>query len=252
MKPVGFVVFACCSIPKYRQQLEDCYATWIQDALEANCLVRVYAGECPEDMNPELRALCQNVEFGDSYFSATYKQWCGLEDMAKNQEPTHFTFICGTDTYVNIKNLLDFLKEYNDSTPALFGNGDGKGCVDKKVYSYYSGGGGLILNRAGLLKIAPDIYRFVDWWLQTTGDYVTYIDSSGNEILQNLLTACDCALCIVCQQHGIEQVTIPDSKMTGGGNHTSACLDFPNMISCHFMLHEDFYECHALIHSLKN
>lgn len=249
MKPVGFVVFGCLTVPKYRQQIEDAYATWVQDALATDCIVRFYTGEIPVDLNPELAKLCTDVTFGDSYFSATYKQWCGLDDMLKNQEATEFVFVCGTDTFINVANLLSFLKTQQKEEAAVFGSGELQGMVDERLYSYFSGGAGILLNQLALKSIVPEIQDFFQWWLDVAGTYAEYNDVSGNTVSHMLLFACDCALCILCERLGIQKLIISESKMYGGGTHNSARIDFPTMISCHSMLHDDFYDCHRRVHT---
>lgn len=249
MKPVGFVVFGCLTVPKYRQQIEDAYATWVIDALAADCIVRFYTGEIPADLDPKIARLCTDVTFGDSYFSATYNQWCGLEDMLKVQDATEFVFVCGTDTFINVENLIKYLKHHQYEFPAVFGSGEIKGMVDGKLYTYFSGGAGIVLNHLALKTIVPELLDFIEWWLLVTGTYAEYKDASGNTVTQMLLFACDCALCILCERLGILSVNISESKMYGGGTHNSECIDFPNMISCHNMLHDDFYDCYRRIHA---
>lgn len=100
-----------------------------------------------------------------------------------------------------------------------------------------------------LKKIVPEIQNFLQWWLDVAGTYAEYKDASGNTVSQMVLFACDCALCILCERLGIQKVQISESQLYGGGTHTSACIDFPNMISCHNMLHDDFYDCHKRIHN---
>ncbi len=250
MKSVGFVVFGCLTIPKYRQQIEDACATWVQDALAADCIVRFYTGEIPADLDPKIANLCSNVDFGDSYFSATYKQWCGMDDILKCQAPTEFTFICGTDTFINVKNLLENLKIQKKGVPIVLGSGKLHGMVDGTLYSYFSGGAGIILNRLAMEIVVPKIHDFFQWWLEVAGNYTEYKDASGSTVSQMLLFACDCALCIVCEQNGIQKIELSETILYGGGTHTSPCIDFANMISCHNMLHDDFYDCYTRIHTM--
>lgn len=242
---VGFAIFGCLTIPKYRQQIVDAYSTWVTVAIKRGCPVRFFVGTIPDDcdLDPQLLELCVNVEYGDSYLSATYKQWIGLCHMYECLDPCDFYFTAGTDTFVCVDRFLSFLKSYVQKEPLLLGSGNATAQIGTTEYSYFSGGAGLCLNHKALTIILPHAADFLAWYLDAAA--VPVQDRDG--VIRNHMFACDLQLVILCQSHGVELIQVSESLMLGSGNHKSELLDKQNYITCHHMGHEDFYDAQSVL-----
>lgn len=250
MRPVGFVVFGCLTVPKYKQQIEDAYATWVQDALAANCLVRFYTGEIPTDLDPEIARLCVNVKFGDDYYSASFKQWRGFEHMVYELEPCSWYFTSGTDTFVHVKNCLSMLKEYMEDTRLLC-LGGGRGCetVSGNKTTYFSGGAGIFINKSALEVICEAIPEFMNWWLQTEMVNHKFYNEEGYYCEKTLFGASDLQLGILCQRNNIFEISLGSELLDGASSYKDVIPKLNSILTCHNMLHEDFYDCHRRIHA---
>jgi hypothetical protein len=242
---VGFAIFGCLTIPKYKQQVVDVYSTWASTAIKRGCPVKFFVGDIPDDseLDPQLLELCVNVGYGDSYLSATYKQWVGLCHLYECLDPCNFYFTAGTDTFVCVDRFLSFLKSYIQKEPLLIGSGNAVAQIASIEYSYFSGGAGLCLNRKALTFILPHIGDFLSWYLDAAA--VPVQDRDG--VIRNHMFACDLQLVVLCQNQGVELVQISESLMLGSGNHKSAFLDKAKFLTCHHMSHEDFYDVQSVL-----
>jgi hypothetical protein len=243
MPRVGFVIFGCLTLPKYYQQVLDCWSTWCADALKHDCPVYFYTGPTEVEGIPEdLKARCIDCEYGDSYFSATYKQWIGLDHITTKEPDCDFYFLCGTDTYIRIPELLRRLETIDPKQPLQIGGGLMPTAFKETRYSYFSGGAGILLSRAASLIIQPVILSFLEEWLDTAWEPVRIEHSDGTVWEANILFACDAALGVLCVRLEIPNIELGDSIMYGAGNHQSEILDKVNWISCHLMTHDNFME----------
>jgi hypothetical protein len=249
MPKLGIIIFGCLTVPKYREQIEDCYATWVKDALEVGCIVRFYTSTIPEDIEPELAKLCVNVYEYDGYFSATFKQWRGFQHMYTTFEPCNFYFTCGTDTFLNIKNALKVLEPYSPTKNYQLGGLAVEEQLDGKVYSYFSGGAGIFVSRATMDYIVPKIDEFIPWWLSVAGVYKETVNPDGTIRMNSLLFACDLALGVLCTMIDAKNVCVGEERMLGSGNHKTPGIKLNDLISCHNMLHDDFYEYYRMIYT---
>ncbi len=243
MPRVGFIVFGCLTKPKYKQQVLDCWNTWGTDALDRDCPVWFYTGKVPsEDLPSELASRCIDCGYDDSYFSATFKQWVGLDDSINRENSCDFYFLCGTDTYVRIPELLERLRTV-DATHELQLGGSFNYTAYKGVQqTYFSGGAGILLTRPAALKLQPQIEGFLQEWMDTAHEPVRVEHPNGTVWVVNILFACDAGLGILCNRLGIQSVQLGDWLMYGAGNYMSPILEPHSWISCHLMTHEDFEE----------
>jgi hypothetical protein len=249
MSYLGIIIFGCLTIPKYKQQVIDCYATWVKDALNAGCLVRFYVGDIPDDISPELKALCINLEQGDDYLSATFKQWRGFEHMVESFEACDWYTTCGTDTFYNISNILQELQTFDSSKPYYIGGGMGKEPVDGKYYTYYSGGAGIFLSKPALVSILEEIPDFMPWWFQVACR-ILMPNETGEENPKSILGASDLQIGILCHKLSIQFCSLGSDRLVGISNHNGPGLEKEKLLSCHLMTHDDFYEYWSFIHHL--
>lgn len=241
-RPIGFVVFGCLTVPKYKEQVIDCWKTWAQDAIDAGCLVRFYVGEIPDDIDPALREVCVNIDQGDSYMSATFKQWRGLEHMVTTLPPCKLYFTAGTDTFVNIDGAMELVETYKNFPLVVIGGGKGCEEVEGHRIDYFTGGAGIFISQMALLLILDDLPEFMPRWISST------MEPKGNYITPTcieykvLLAASDLQLGCLCHQHPqIEWISLPD-RMWGDRTYKGEGVDRKTLISCHHMKHDDFYE----------
>jgi hypothetical protein len=235
MHEIGFVIFGCLTIPKYKEQVLDAYATWVQEALKLGCLVRFYVGDIPDDLEHELARLCMNVNEGDSYLSAMFKQWRGLEEMAL--EPCKWYMTCGTDTFVNVKNALTLLKKYDHNKKLLIGGGKGSETIDGSLVEYFTGGAGIFLTSSVLKNILPEIPDFIPWWMNHT--LVPTVSTIGDKVEVKYITAaCDLQLCYLCKE--VEKISLPE-LLWGDRTYLGEGVNKDTLVTCHHMKHDDFY-----------
>jgi hypothetical protein len=247
MPKLGLVIFGCLTKPKYRQQIEDCYATWVRDALDAGCLVRFYVGTIPEDINPELKSICIDLEQGDDYLSAMFKQWKGFEHILSIESPCDFYFTCGTDTFLNIPNTLNQLEVYNSKDLLYIGGGEGEESVEGVRYRYFGGGAGVFLSYPALEKVLEKVPDFIPWWISIGFKRFDCIEN-GVKINKCFVGASDLQLGILCYQTDIPKLSLGSTILVGDGTHNREGLDKDTLLSCHLMKHEDFYDYWNYIH----
>jgi hypothetical protein len=250
MKELGIIIFGCLTKPKYREQIEDCYNTWVKDAIKNNCIVRFYVGDIPEDIDPNLKEFCVDLQQGDDYISATFKQWKGFEDIIENSESCKFYFTCGTDTFLNVKNALKELENYNYNNKLYIGGGYGEEPVDEIKYKYFSGGAGVFLSRPALGILLEEIPNFIPWWMYAGNRMVDYIDETGIKKQKSILGASDLQIGILCHKNNIEFISFGHLRCIGDGTHNREGADKSNIISCHLMKHNDFYDYHNYLNKI--
>lgn len=250
VKPIGFVVFGCLTVPKYRQQIEDAYATWMQDALTAECSVRIFTGEITADLDAGLAKLCVNVNFGDNYYSASFKQWRGFEHMLYEVEPCSWYFTCGTDTFVHIPNVLSMIKEYENDTRSLcIGGHRCSETVNGQPVEYFSGGAGIFVNRVAVEQLCEAVPEFIDWWMRTEMVDHNFLDENGLLVKKTVFGASDLQLGVLCKQCKITEISIGSERLDGASSYKDVVPKLASILTCHNMLHDDFYDCHRRIHA---
>jgi hypothetical protein len=241
MPRVGFIVFGCLTKPKYKQQLIDCWNTWASDALEYGCSVWFYTGHVtPEDLPQGMATKCIDCGYDDSYFSATFKQWVGLDDSIIRDPECDFYFLCGTDTYVRIPELLQKLRTIDATQELQLGGSFNRTAYKGIQQTYFSGGAGILLTRPAALKLQPHIESFLQEWIDTAHEPVPVEHPDGTVWAATILFACDVGLGVLCNRLEIKSVELGDWLMYGAGNHKSSILEPNRWISCHLMSHEDF------------
>jgi hypothetical protein len=242
MKKLGIVIFGCLIKEKYREQVEDCYKTWVRDAIEYGCLVRFYVGNIPSDLDPALKDICVDLEVGDDYLSASLKQWRGFEHMVGSLEECEFYYTCGTDTFLNVKNALKELEAFDSGKKFCIGGGMGEEPVEDFVVKYFSGGAGIFLTGAALFDVLDELPNFMCIWMSNGPRIVTFTDADGVRKNKSILGACDLQLGILCSKVGVKNISLGSLKLIGHGTHNTEGADKKELVSCHLMKHNDFYE----------
>ena len=103
MYDIIFCIFGCDTIPKYKNEILKINETWGKIALQYNIKLLYFLGEEKTELIVEQYVHLPNIL--NDHFSASDKKNLGLKYISDNYD-TKLFFICGTDTYVNIKKLL--------------------------------------------------------------------------------------------------------------------------------------------------
>jgi len=232
------VVFACDAIEKYRQQIRDVRRTWRRQCQETVKLLFFLGEELhdPEFIGEDFIHL---PGVGNDYVSASYKQNLGLLYVHQKLPPSEFYIVVGTDTYLNIPKMLNVLEPWRSQSQQALCIG---GHVNLRKLSFFrnqfffSGGPGIVINRAGLNLLAPYLSTMVETWKSviTSNEYLT--------------PACDVALCYFAQNLRFKMVKLPDvvfraCNHKGFPCHQGSIFEKVDMIaSCHLMTTNDFDE----------
>lgn len=222
-KPIlSVAIFGCLTVPKYRQQIEDCWHTWVRLAIKKGIEVKFFVGAIPNDIPGPLRSHCVKLDCGDDYFSSTCKHWRGLQYMYTHH-PAAFYYTCGTDTFLHAGNALKLLEEY-DPLAALYigGHGDTRK-IDGEEYYFHSGGPGYIFSHAAMGRINSNIDKYYPSF------YDAYMDT---------LVFCDVQSGYVAHQLGIKVVKVENKfwhcDMNGYPCHIGQ-VDKRTLVACHLM-----------------
>lgn len=234
------LIFACDTIEKYKKQIEIINLTWGKKCEEYdNILILYFLGEektnyFKDDNN--IKYINLNGVKND-VLSASYKQFLGLKYIYENYKPK-FIISIGTDTYLNIPKLLSFINNY-DHMDNLYIGGHGMECyIGDKNYYFHSGGPGFIITYNCLSKIYDSLYNLMENWINVCNqNKVSY-----------LIVACDVAISYYLQQPEINSkiIKIEDLSFLACNYKGLQChhnmINMNNIISCHFMNENDFYD----------
>ncbi len=230
-------VLGCATINKYKSELLKIKSTWGIDAALNNIKVLYMLGEEKTDLDTDEFIYLKNVK--NDYLSASYKQNLGLKYIYENYN-ADFVFCCGSDTFVNIKNLILLLKNYNHSE-ALYigGHGDVRKINNENIY-FHSGGPGFILSRKSMEILYPYFEDMINEWHKICNLY-NYV---------YLLEACD--VCIAYYAKKFNFLTIKNENFfycnfRGYPCHLDTFIDITKLISCHSMTLQDFDELYNLL-----
>ena len=244
-------VFACATVPKYKDQILKIKETWYQRALEKNMLVLFFLGEEPvPDMVGDEYVYLKGV--ANDYKSAGTKQNLGIKYIVEQSiEGSKYNYdyihVCGSDTFLVIDHLEKYVlrcfpKEVNI---AIGGHGDYR-TIDPGVSTYFfSGGPGFLLSSMCSKLIYPYLEHMTENWTRKCME-------TNNEWL---IPACDVALCYYLQ-------TITHTEMIKDDAHFFHCnyLGYPchigqtstDFVSCHSMSLQDFDDYHAILHIARS
>ena len=230
------VVFGSDTIKKYRDQILKIKETFEKTINNFETVEILYFLGNYNYNSLANKNLIHIQDLEDDYISASYKQWFGLNYVHKNFN-TKFVMCIGTDTFLNIPKLINFLKQFDPNENLYIG---GHGChreiLNKKIY-FHSGGPGFILSRSCLNKIHPVISNvddFMNLWKS--------VCNRSNH--QDLITACDVAAGYLVQMSDIHS-TIKKEKgfyhcnYKGYPCHINKFI-YRDIISCHNMSLDDF------------
>ena len=239
-------VFGCDTIEKYKAEILKINETWGEEAEKYGSLkILFFLGEEITDLIGDQYIHLPNVK--NDYLSASYKQFLGLKYIS-DYYPSKFTFCCGTDTYINIPKMLQYIDLFNYQSPLYIGgHGTEASLGEEKIY-FHSGGGGFLLSFECMLRIDSILENAVDNWLD--------ICKTKNAD-QALYTASDVALAYYVQQPTVAAFVFHQPNMFMGCNHRGIMygyypchkdsIDIRRIITVHSMSLADFDEFTAIL-----
>ena len=160
----GIVVFATLTKDNYRRQLLACLNSWLTDAENMDIPYYVFIGDQspkpdkPANVSSEAwsRVICLPYT-GEDYFSATSKQYGGLEWMTRYCLCDYYFFV-GTDNYVSVPSLDELIRQ-QENKEILIGQVIGTTKLFTSTnytpnFPYLSGGPGIIAGRQALQRMS--------------------------------------------------------------------------------------------------
>ena len=238
-------VFGCTTIPEYKNEILKIEDTWGKRAVKKGVKILYFLGEEKSDLLDDTKYIyLKNV--GNDYQSAIDKQNLGLKYIHENYE-SEFIFCCGTDTYINIDNMLSYIDGF-DSNKSLFvgGHGDYR-TLKNKQYNFHCGGAGFILTGVCLHYIYSVLTRIKDEWHNiciesSCGDLISACDVALSYYLQNIIGS-DLQIIENKQQFfGCNYKGIVHHKGVGLYMCCNNIIKLKTLISCHCMTLLDFDE----------
>jgi hypothetical protein len=242
---VVILVYACYTHDKYKKQIETINSTWGKQhnkQFYKNVKILYFLGEEIVDGFSNDSAKPSHIQYinligvNNDYLSASYKQFLGMKYVYENYN-AKFTICIGTDTYLNIPKLLSYIDNFNYEDCLYIG---GHGCerqIGAKKYYFHSGGPGFIITNSVLKTLYDFLPNLMDHW----------IDVCHKNNVDDLIPACDVAISYYLQQPGTNTTIIKtnDLSFTNCNYRGWPChqheIKMENIISCHLMSEEDFY-----------
>jgi len=238
-------IFGCATIPEYKNEILKIEETWGKRASEKNVKVLYFLGEEQTDLIDESKYIYLKT-VGNDYHSAIDKQNFGLKYIHENYQ-TEFIFCCGTDTYINVDNMLLYIDTFDSSKPLYIGGHGDFRTLKSKPYYFHCGGAGFIITQSCLNHIYPVLLNIKKEWNE--------ICIESNKI--DLVPASDVALSYYLQNIVGDNLKIIENKQQffgcnykgivhhKGTGHFLCCnniINLKTLISCHCMTSTDFDE----------
>ena len=151
-----------------------------------------------------------------------------------------YIFFCGSDTFINIPKLQQYLTQFNsDDFLYIGGHGDYRQVHDENIY-FHSGGAGSIVSRPLVKSLYPMLANMFKSWKK--------IVTSNSQTSNKLVNACDVAISYFIQKYVKSVKIIKNSQFylcnyLGLTDYDTCCCknsDMKRMITCHFMKLQDF------------
>lgn len=232
-------VYACDTIPKYKQQLRKMYQVYTNMLASYPSIKIIYF------LGEEVGVVGDNFihlpGVKNDYLSASYKQFLGLKYIYDNFE-FKYAMCIGTDTYVNVKRLDAFLRQF-DWTKSLYigGHGDTRMIGNEPVF-FHSGGPGFVITHSCVSRIYHRLEIFMAEWIQLCIKHN----------IRYLIPACDVGIAYlvkdVAETVHCGNLLFTNCNFKGLPCHPNQlCLD--TLISCHNMSLADFDEYTAILQS---
>lgn len=221
-------IFGCTTIEKYKNEIIKINETWGKKAEK----ILFFLGEEETELKGDKYFYLKNVK--NDYASSSYKQNLGLKYIYENYN-ADFVFTCGTDTFINIDNMTNYISKF-DKNENLYigGHGDIRVVKGENIY-FHSGGAGFILTNTALSLIYPYLHDMSEKWALISPP--------------ELINACDVSISYFLSKTNttvVKNTNFYNCNHKGYCyNNTFKCCEPPileDIISCHNMTSEDFEE----------
>ena len=254
-------VFGCPTIEKYKNEILKINQTFYKDAVDNNVKIIYFFGEekVPEFVNTNENdptyVYLDNV--ANDYLSASYKQERGLQYIFENYT-FDYVLTIGTDTFVHIKCLLEYLKTLNPSDLLYIGGHGTNRKITEDLTLFFFAGSGFIITYNLLGKLYPKLFNMTNDWIN--------ICNKNN--IRYLIPGCDVAISYYI--HKIHYVKLIYSDKFFNCNYLGfigkyKCIykgypdnepnchsksnNINNILLCHYMTPTDFDNFYNLIHN---
>jgi len=163
---------------KHRQQLRACQNTWCKNARKLSVPV-FFLGDSNDT---ELDV----IKSGDMNENSNLLKLLYCYKWMFDNHPKKFYYVCRTNTYVNIENLLDILSKYDPNEKLYIGGHGSSINFYNRTFYFHDGGAGFILSHA-LLKEIFDLFTI-------DGIYRLWRRFCLDNGQENLIRSCDIAI----------------------------------------------------------
>lgn len=246
-----FVLFGSHTKEKYKNQILKINATWANIAQKHNIPLLYFLNETPHDFETKENISYINLPIiNDDYNTTLKKQNIGLKIAYEKYNPD-FIFLCGTDTFPNVENVLKLLKAYDcNSNICIGGHGTYRTVLGREMY-YHSGGAGLLFSNGCLKKLHPHFESMENIWYDVWEKSKIYFKPQRG-ISKG---ASDVAICQFMQQKKINTQLVIEKNFYHCNYLGLPCINHrlhkkPNIheiVSCHQMSLQDFDAYYNLI-----
>lgn len=234
-------IFACATIEKYKKEILKINETWGKRCEELGVKILFFLGQEKTDLIDDTKYIyLENVD--NSYSSAAYKQSLGYKYIYENYD-VDYIYACGTDTYLNVDKLLEYLKRFDNIKETdlyIGGHGDYRQIGTNNMY-FHSGGSGFIITKSILEKLYPKLDTIVDEWNQICiNNNVNYLISIADTLMAYYIHINN--FTIIKNNEGFYSC---NHKGYANNNTYKCCSDKikqENIIACHNMTLTDFDE----------
>ena len=236
-----FCVFGCPTIPHYKNQILKINETWGREVIKYNCKILFFFGEEDTDLKSDNYIYLKGVN--NDYESASDKQNLGLKYIHEKYD-YKFVYICGTDTYVVVKNLIKFIVNQDPYDNICIGAGDTRYINDEPIF-FHLGGGGIILSTYSVNIIYLKLENMFNDWKK-----ICYNNTNRTF---NLIPACDVAICYYLFKSGCKFINRRDLFFVCPyySCYYNNILKL-NIISCHNMTLDEFDNYTNFLESLPD
>lgn len=229
-------VFACATIPKYKDQLLKVCDTWKRTANKRGVKVYFFLGEEPTGLVGDEYIHLEGV--ANDYISASLKQYLGIKYIVEKEPDFDFIHVCGTDTYIFIDNMINLIEKYNSKDNiAIGGHGDFYTINNEKVY-FLSGASGFLLSRECCNLLYPNLSELFEEWV--------YLYSIQKNPPSNFMGACDVGISYFIQKTINTRIIKHDDKFFTCNHNGFPChpgqVNINKAVACHNLSLTEFDE----------
>ncbi len=185
----------------------------------------------------------------NDYLSASYKQERGLQYIFENYT-FDYVLTIGTDTFVHIKNLLEYLKTLNPTDLSYIGGHSDYRKINSDLILHYHSGAGFILTYNLLSKLYPTLFNMTNNWINICNkNNITYLNVACDVAISYYIHKINNFKMIYCDNIYACNYVGLSRNIKCIYNNTYCSIKPKNIILCHYMSPDDFDNFYNLIHN---